>query len=244
VHGKGDKWVTFPLRAFESAVLSMLAEVKIDDLQPGTPAVNKVEVLAGRLAEAETLVKKWRAKMDVPDLVDIVAEKLAELEPKRREISTQLADAQREAASPIAEAIGQVRMVGNSLEEDNSDENRLRCRAAIRRAIEDMWCLLLPGRGIRGSVRVAVVQVNFKTGAHRTYLIIARPAMSNGKITRPGSLWVRSFTDSHAPGERDLRKRKDVAAVEKFLDGLPLQTLTANAAEKPMSSTQRQAKRK
>lgn len=213
--GQGDKWVSFPLKAFESCILSRLIEVKIEDLQPDAPAPSRVETLSGRKTELEALITKWRAKMDTPELVDVVAEKLVELERERREVTERLTEAQREESSPLSEAVGQLRVVGQLLAEDNGDENRLRCRAAIRRAIESVWCLFRPGRG----ERAGVVQVWFRNGAHRDYIIAGRPEGANARGRRPARWHVASFA---ATDGLDLRKQADVKKVERLLAKLTL----------------------
>lgn len=213
-HGRGDRWVSFPFRAFESAVLSQLVEVKVEDIHPDAPAVNKVEALAARLAEVEALIQKWRAKMDRPELVDVVADKLAELQRDHKTTADQLAEAKQDGVTPLSEAVGRLRVVGKSLADDNSDENRIRCRSAIRRAIESVWCLFIPGRG----TRLAVVQVWFRGGAHRDYLIRHKPAGKNARGVWPAQTEVESFADAGLPGDLDLRERSDATRLEKAID--------------------------
>jgi DNA invertase Pin-like site-specific DNA recombinase len=218
--GRGDAWASFPLVPFEKEVLASLVEVKLEDVQPGEEkGVNKVESLAGRLAELEGLLKKWRAKMDRPELVDVVADKLAELEQERRGVAEKLAEAQQNAAAPFAEAWGQFRTAGEALKADNSDEMRERCRAAIRRVVESVWVLILPGRPGWG-LRLCAVQVWFKSGAHRDYLILSRPPKANGIARREGQAWSRSLADMAA--KLDLRRPDHARRLEKALDALPL----------------------
>jgi DNA invertase Pin-like site-specific DNA recombinase len=220
-HGRGDRWVSYPFAALESAILSRLVEVKVEDVQPGEAAGNKVESLAARKAELEALVAKWRAKMDRPELVDLVADKLAELGREQREVMERLVEAQQESASPFAEAVGQLRTVGRALADDSGEENRLRCRAAVRRVVESVWCLFTPGRGLR----LAAVQVWFKGGAHRDYLVTTRPGMANKNMSRPSQWRVESFADAGVKGGLDLRDRGDARALEKLLVRLDLSKL-------------------
>jgi DNA invertase Pin-like site-specific DNA recombinase len=215
--GRGDPWASYPLVAFEKEVLASLVEVKLEDVQPGEEkGVSKIERLAGRLAELEGLVKKWRAKMDRPELVDVVADKLAELEQERRTVAEKLAEAQQNATAPFAEAWGQFRTAGEALSADNSDETRERCRAAIRRVVESVWVLIMPGRPGWG-LRLCAVQVWFKSGAHRDYLILSRPPKANGIARQEGQAWSRSLADVSKLGALDLRKKKDAVALESVL---------------------------
>lgn len=95
-HGRGDKWVSFPLRAFETAILKELIEVQVDDSDRDALPVNKVEELSAQLTELDGLIAKWKAKMDRPELVDVVADKLAEFGREHKEVADRLADAKQE----------------------------------------------------------------------------------------------------------------------------------------------------
>lgn len=158
--GKGSVWSSFPAVPLEDAILSELREVKVSDLRGENRAARKVESLAGRLAEIDPLIKAWEAKMDNPAIVDTVAAKLASLNMERKRVSEELADAQRDAASPLSESWGEFRTLADLLTKDKSDEMRVKVRAAMRRSIESITCLFLPGRG--KSVRVAAVQIWFR----------------------------------------------------------------------------------
>lgn len=215
VHGKRSPWSCFPAPPFDAAVISRLREVKVSDVQGDDSAGLKVEALAGRLAETDGLIRAWRAKMDDPAIVDTVAAKLAELNLKRKTQAEALADAQREAASPLAEAWGEFRSLAALLAKDQSDELRLKVRAALRRSIESVTCLFTG----RGRVRVAAVRVQFRGGdSHRDYLIVYTPGGSNGTVKRPGRWRALSFAEA-APdvGALDLREPDDARRLEKAL---------------------------
>jgi DNA invertase Pin-like site-specific DNA recombinase len=223
VHGRGGNWISFPLRAFEEAVRSQLVEVKIEDAEAGAAGRNKIKILSDRQDELDTLTRKWRAKMDRPELVDVVADKLAELEQERRRVTDLLGEAHAENASPLSEAVGHLRTVGKVLDEDNSDENRLRCRAAIRRLVSEVWCLFRPGKGMRA----AVVQVVLRNGLTRSYMILHRPAGRSRHGEWPAILQVRSFAEPEMAGGFDLRNAKHVAACEKLLSAIDTNTFAA-----------------
>jgi DNA invertase Pin-like site-specific DNA recombinase len=44
--GRGQKFITYPFQVFESAILSQLAEVKVEDVRPGSMVVNRAKLLA------------------------------------------------------------------------------------------------------------------------------------------------------------------------------------------------------
>jgi DNA invertase Pin-like site-specific DNA recombinase len=166
--GRGVAWASFPAKVFEEQLLRQLHEIKARDLFPNGDAVQKVESLAGQVAEAEALIKTWTAKMDNPDIADIVAGKLAEFRVRQRELTEQLAQAQRDAASPASESWGEMRSLVEMLAEVSDQEAaRQRLRAALRRVIEGVWCLFAG----RGAVRVAAVEVWFTNGKRRCFLI-------------------------------------------------------------------------
>ncbi len=162
-NGRAGKWISFPAAPFERGILSRLVEVKVADIQGASSAGNRVEVAAGKLAEVDNLIKLWTDKMDDPAIVDAVAAKLAELNGKRRALAEALANAQREAASPLAESWGEFRSLAEMLEKDPSDELRMKVRSALRRSIESIHCVFVR----RKDVQVAGAQVRF-VGFERT----------------------------------------------------------------------------
>ena len=216
--GRGTAWSSFPAWAFEQAVLSKLVEVKASDIESDGADGRKVEALAGQLAEIDSLVKTWTAKMDDAAIVDTVAAKLAELSVRRKALAAELAEAQRDAASPVPAAWGEFRGLADLLREDNSDELRLKVRAALRRAIESVTCLFVP----RGARKLAAVRVQFAgSDAHRDYLILHRRRTFNGVTHRAAETEVASFADAGV-GVFDLRKPKDVAKLLKLLESMEL----------------------
>jgi hypothetical protein len=181
-------------------------------------AALKVEAAAARVAEADGLIAKWQAKMDDPAIVDVVAAKLSELTARRKALAGKLAQAQQEAASPVAESWGAFRSLVELMAEDPSDALREKVRSALRRSVEALYCLFT---GI-GIVRLAAVRVQFRNSdAHRDYLICYDPRRSNGPGNRPGRWSVYSFADAGlSPDDLDLRRRDHARRLEKVLAGL------------------------
>jgi DNA invertase Pin-like site-specific DNA recombinase len=212
--GRGTPWSSFLADLFEEAMLSELTEVKVKDVRGDDDAGRKVEVLAGRLAEAEALVKAWAAKMDNPATVDLVAAKLAELNARRAKLAEQLADAQREAASPAAEAWGEFKSLAHLLAADPSDELRLKVRAVLRRCIESVHCIFATA----GRRRLAGVQVRFRgSDRHRDYVI------SYDRFRRGAEAHAWEAESAAWPaqmGDLDFRKPRDAARVRKFLESV------------------------
>lgn len=214
--GRGVGWVSFPAWPFEEAILSKLVEVKASDIEPDGDAGQRIEVLAGRITEIDSLVKRWTAKMEDPAIVDTVAAKLGELNQKRKAVTAELAQAQREAASPVPEAWGEFRGLADLLRKDNSDDVRIKVREALRRAVEGVICLFV----VRGGVRIAAVRVQFVgSDAHRDYLICHRKRVFNGTVGRDAQTRVVSFS---AADGLDLRNQNHAAKLLRELEHMDL----------------------
>ena len=219
-YGRGSAWSSFPAGAFDETILSRLAEVTAADVGGGDDTGRQVEALAGRVAELDDLVRQWSAKMDDPNTVDIVAAKLGELNGKRKALAEELAEAQREAASPLSESWGEFRSLADMMKADPSDELRVKVRAALRRSVESVHCLFTG----TNRVRVAAVQVWFRGEAHhRDYLFRHHytNGKSDGRTKWSGRTEVLTFAEA-SPGPLDLRKKKDTAKLLKALTALEL----------------------
>src|SRR5205823_10465694 len=112
----------------------------------------------------EANVKRYKAKSEESEeAFAVYADKAVEWEGKRKRLDAELRAAEAEAASPLADAWDRFKTAGELLAEQDTDEVRLRCRDALRRTVERVLALFVPGAGLR----VAAVQVEFKGGAHR-----------------------------------------------------------------------------
>jgi DNA invertase Pin-like site-specific DNA recombinase len=224
----GATYVGFPLPVFEDAILSRLREINPREVLPErNDGAEKVLTLTGRLADVEGRIEALKVRMvedDIGPLVDV----LRKLETNRAKAAAELAEAQREAASPLSNAWGEARTLLDALMSapDEADA-RTRLRAALRRVVESVRCLFLTkcsdprNEGKVGRVRVAAVQVWFAGGAHRDYLITHTPATGGSVGTRPGRTSVATaFFPSADP--LDLRKRKDAAKLLAKLESIEL----------------------
>src|SRR5262249_49987096 len=99
---EGSKNVSFPLEPFERSILSLLREIDLHEILPGNGAAERVLVLTGKFEEAEAQVKKIKAKLiasgDCDDLADVLRAWVA----KRDAAAAELAEAQREVATPLS----------------------------------------------------------------------------------------------------------------------------------------------
>ncbi|MBA4062769.1 MAG: hypothetical protein C0501_03515 [Isosphaera sp.] len=152
-----------PAVPLERGLRSRLAEVRAEEVAGSASPADRVEGLAGREAELDRLVALWAAKMDDPAIADLVAAKLVEFQGKLAAVTADLDAARLEAATPAGEAWGEFRSLAGTDPAADTDEARVRMRAARRRAVASVHCLFAG----RGRVRLAAVQVNFRAGGVR-----------------------------------------------------------------------------
>jgi hypothetical protein len=173
-----------------------------------------VEAIAAEHAAAKEKAKWYKSRCDEAsekDEFDTFAGKVLEWQRKAKTLATELAKAQAEAASPLAESWGEFRSLAELLAKDRSDDLRLRARAALRRAVDSIHCLFID----RGRLRLAAVQVWFRGGDyHRQYLMGYLSGRSNQNVKRPGQCCIIPNLPP-APLER---KQKET--LEKWMDRL------------------------
>jgi DNA invertase Pin-like site-specific DNA recombinase len=210
-------WTSFPTRDFEKAIVSKLEEVTVADVEGPSAdrATARVEDLTALATKNEANQKYWTAQMDDEDLRDVVAEHLRKLKREEKRLEAQIADAQREAASPIAECWGRARSLAKLLTDDASDEFRARVKAAFHRSIESVYCLF---HGTQ-YFRIAAVQVHFRGSAHtRKYVIRVIHGGRNARIRKRAKCDVEAAAWRDQRGELDLRNPKHAARVLRELE--------------------------
>jgi hypothetical protein len=106
---RGSKLASFPAEAFERAILTELVELNPLDVFAKEAMANKADALEGWLAEMDGFIETWKAKMDDARLVDVVAEKPAQLGGQRKVLAAKLEAARLETGEPAAEAGGEFR---------------------------------------------------------------------------------------------------------------------------------------
>ncbi len=205
------RFVSFPYDAFERAILSKLKEIDPAEILPADDGTaSRVVELAGKAGEIGGRIDQLKARLRDGDLAAL--DVLREWEGEYRRVADELSVARAEAANPLAEAWGEARSLADVLE---TNDTRLRLRAALRRVVSSVWCLFVA----RGSTRLAAVQVWFAGDAeHRDYLIHHRPARGGTGADRLAArTHCRSFVAPAGPGKLDFRRRADAKAVEAWL---------------------------
>jgi DNA invertase Pin-like site-specific DNA recombinase len=224
---EGSRYASFPFGTFERAVLSCLREIDPRDILPNeSGGEDRSLVLTGRLAEINAEIEKVKNRLQAK-YSDAVADVLERHEAERAALEEQLAEARQAEASPLDAAWrdcgslldvldGAERQPGKGRKRSarpDAEEARVRLRAALRRVVEGVWCLLLG----RGKLRVAAVQFWFTGGAHRDYLIVHQAATGGSVGVRSARWWVRSLKQASASANFDLRKPEDARELEAEL---------------------------
>jgi len=215
---------SFPVEEFEDAILSELAELKASDIEGKNGHKDELATLAGKKEEYEELLKTWEAKMSDVRIADRVAANLAKWTDELAKVNAKIAEAQRKAASPLSEALGGLKTLADLLAKDNSDEMRLKVRAALRQCIESVHCVFVGTT----TKRLAAVRVQFRdTKEHRDYLIVLNYVRTGPKERGPvKGEWT--VEDARWDKGQDLRDPEHAADLERDLT-----QLLTDATEKP-----------
>jgi hypothetical protein len=205
--------VSFPFEPLEEALLSRLREIDPREVLPRQDRWgDKVLALTGKRADLDGRIEKVKAQLidggEIAPLVDV----LRALQAKLAAAEGELAEARREAASPLSGAWGEFPSLLDALDAGGEDA-RVRLRSVLRRTVEGIWCLFMG----KGSWRLAGVQVWFVGGAHRDYVIAHKPATGGAVGERPAQTLVRALADAGKLGPLDLRKRADARKLEAAL---------------------------
>jgi DNA invertase Pin-like site-specific DNA recombinase len=215
--------VSFPLGAFEEAILAKLDEIDprevLDQDAPdetGQLAAQKAEV-RGKI---DKLLAALEAELDAGEEPSRGTQRLLKkLEDAEREIEQQLRKARQNAAHPLSESWGQAKtLIAVAADPDA----RLRLRSLLRQIVSEIRLLVVP----RKRDRIAAVQVWFAGDEqHRDYLILHRPALVASGHRREGFSVARVLPPDLAGRTLDLRRREDAAALEVVLRDLDPATL-------------------
>jgi hypothetical protein len=165
-------------------------------------------VLGGKLAELEAQIEQVKARVRAR-YTEALADVLEALEDEQAELVEQLNQASQQAASPLTTAWSSCKSLLDALD---SEDARVRLRAAIRRIVEGIWCVFVG----RERIRIAAVQVWFTGNGSRSYLIIHKPATGGAVSSRPTSWECRSFADAKTKG-LDLRRPGHARRLERVL---------------------------
>jgi len=205
-------WSHFSGAAIESALLTKLAELSAADITNGdTAAAKRLAEIDANVARIDALRAAWRGKMNDPAIVDVVAAKLAELAKEREETVKEREKVKGDVASATSgESLREIVTLADVLSRDNSDETRLKVRAALRSVVETIHVMTVSPSRTR---KLAAVRVQFRSGGHRDYVIGTRSATKAAAET-----WeAESFADAGLPDGADLRDADQAKKLEALL---------------------------
>ena len=179
-------------------------------------------MLRGRELELEARVEKLKASLLTGDEIAPLVEVMRTVEGERLKVVEELAIARREAASPVAAALGECKTLADIIgtAADPADA-RTRLRGVLRRAVEDVRCLFVA----RGAYRLAAVQVQFTGGGRRVFLFWHRRGHGSQSGSRPAAWGVVSAAAVAGRDKFGLADPRGVAAWERFLNKLDVTAL-------------------
>jgi hypothetical protein len=208
------KLVTFPYPTFERAVCSLLKEIDPGEVLGEDEAPAALATLLAEQAGVQAEYDQARELLDGGTVSKALAEHLKKLEARLEELKGKVAEADRAAAHPAAEAWGEARgLMGLIDGAPDPDDVRVRLRTVLRRTIEEIRVLFVA----RGRVRLAAVQMHFVGGACRSYLIIHKHALHGAVGNRPESWEARSLVGKVTAGGLDLRDPAQALDLEQVL---------------------------
>jgi DNA invertase Pin-like site-specific DNA recombinase len=219
---QGSVFRSIRYQCFEDAVLSLFKELKPADIlaQPDQ-GKDKVAALSGRLTVLNAKIAQTKARAAQEDDATEFLDLLADLGRERREVIAAKEQAEGEAAARDADNLGEFLSLIDLLKDATPEELpelRRKSRARIKHLVRELWVLIVP----RNQERRIAVQVHFRDGARRDYLI---RTWAGGNGHNRG--WTAlSFADLASPDDFDLRNKKDVRDLEQFLVGLDLSALS------------------
>jgi hypothetical protein len=214
VEGRG-KLVAFSADVFEQAIRACLEEIDPHEILNGDTGPDETLALSGELAEVEAriaAVEKELLAGDVATLVRVVRQ----LEIRQRELTEKLAEARQRAAHPLSESWGEVQSL---LDVPDTEDNRLRIRAALKGIVNTIALLVVP----RGRDRLCLAQIWFNDRMrNRAYVMFHQTTKANGAARTEGEWAVRSWLEVTGEHDPDLRRKKDVMQAEKILTSLDM----------------------
>jgi DNA invertase Pin-like site-specific DNA recombinase len=205
--------VSFPHDIFETAVLSLLKEINPADVLAEEPKSESLAV-AAELAEKEQRAQQVEMELASGDDVPALARALRKLSEECDQLRKRLAVIRQDESNPQSAAWSEALTLVDAAK---AEGNRLRLRELLRTIVEEIVILIVPRR----SHRLAALQLYFRGGARRDYLIHYKAA-GNG---REGGWCARSLSSEIDPSKLDLRRERDVQALTKMLVDIDVERL-------------------
>jgi DNA invertase Pin-like site-specific DNA recombinase len=208
------KLVTFPYPTFERAICSLLKEIDPDEVLGEDEAPAALATLLAEQAGVQVEYDQAKELLEGGGFSVALAEHLKKLEARLEELKGKVAEADRAAAHPAAEAWGEAMSLMGAIDSAaDPDDVRTRLRTALRRTVEEIRVLFVA----RGRVRLAAAQLFLVSGACRSYLVIHRHGLHGAVGNRPESWEARSLAGKVMTGNLDLRDPVQALDLERVL---------------------------
>ncbi len=177
--------MSFPIDAFEEALLATLKEVTPADIEQPTvvlDAANSVATLSFRLEEIDEKIAVLADAIAADPTAKALHAAASKLDKSRAEIEKLLEAAKLQEVSPASESLGQCHGLIEALKRGgNSDDLRLRLRTLIRRLVTRIDCLFVKS----GCREAALAQIRFRDrDLTRTVRILYRRPLGNNRKTK------------------------------------------------------------
>jgi DNA invertase Pin-like site-specific DNA recombinase len=202
---RGTRRRRFPLRPLVEALLSRMSELQSSDLFRD-PGAGRVSDLEGKVAEVDDRLAAAVARFEADPLSQTWSALVSKYDVEKRALVAELAEARQAASNPLsatwAEAVALMHR-----------DDPVRLRAALLATVTGIRCIFTGTT----RVRVAAVQVDFRGGGRRSYVVAYEAGKSNARVKRAGRWSARSFAESGAPAGLDLTRADHVRRLEAFL---------------------------
>jgi DNA invertase Pin-like site-specific DNA recombinase len=197
---------TFPVVALVDGLLSLLRELEASELF-SDPGASEVAGLEEKLAAAESRLAVATVKWENDPESQHWQGQVDKWDREKRAVVKDLAEARSRAACPASAAWAEAVAVMAQ-----ADPGRL--RQALLATVEGVPCLFVR----RGLDDLAAVQVWFKGGKYRDFLIFNRQARGGAA----GDYRAKSLSEVIQPGDLDLRQADDAARLAQLLGDIDL----------------------
>jgi DNA invertase Pin-like site-specific DNA recombinase len=211
---EGAKWRSFPQDVFTTAVLGKLSELKAAELftDPGAARLTELQT---QLSDVERLLTSATARFEGDPESQEWQKLVSKYDKQKRGIVRELADERQRCANPLSASwVEAVDLMARDEPE--------RLRAALMSVVEGVWCVFVGGK----ESKVAAVQVHFRGGGQRSYLISYLPRRRpKGERGAPVTE-VKSFADAFGNADLDFRDSRQADRVRQLIETLDPTTFT------------------
>jgi DNA invertase Pin-like site-specific DNA recombinase len=211
LEGRGP-YHSFPSEVLEAAILKHTREIDAREVLGDNGGPAELTEKAAELVRVEADIAALESELEQGGDVPALARVLRKKEEQRADLATLVDDLRHQAAHPLGEAWAEACTLADVLAASKDvTDTRLRLRSAFRRFVSEIW-LLVTGAG---AVRKAAVQVYYKSGNRRDFLILFRPA--HGPSGREAA-WMLGAPSLNSDEFRALAKKKGDPSLLKALD--------------------------